>query len=69
MGAHLHRAIRFELYVQQIAFWWPIILTTMYNSDIRHPLKNAIMSYTYTVLDRFMRYAQIDTQSDPHSKK
>jgi tripeptide aminopeptidase len=26
------------------------------------------MSYTYTVLERFMRYAQIDTQSDPHSK-
>ena len=26
------------------------------------------MSYTYTVLDRFIRYAKIDTQSDPHSK-
>jgi tripeptide aminopeptidase len=26
------------------------------------------MSYTYTVLERFIRYAQIDTQSDPHSK-
>lgn len=25
------------------------------------------MSYTYTVLDRFLRYAKIDTQSDPHS--
>jgi tripeptide aminopeptidase len=26
------------------------------------------MSYTYTVLERFLRYAKIDTQSDPHSK-
>ena len=26
------------------------------------------MSYTYTVLDRFIRYVKIDTQSDPHSK-
>ncbi len=25
------------------------------------------MDYTYTVLDRFIRYAKIDTQSDPHS--
>lgn len=25
------------------------------------------MSYNYTVLDRFLRYAKIDTQSDPHS--
>lgn len=26
------------------------------------------MSYTYTALERFLRYVQIDTQSDPHSK-
>ena len=26
-----------------------------------------IMSYAYTVLDRFLSYAKIDTQSDPHS--
>lgn len=25
------------------------------------------MKYTYTVLDRFLRYVKIDTQSDPHS--
>lgn len=25
------------------------------------------MSYNYTVVDRFIRYAKIDTQSDPHS--
>lgn len=25
------------------------------------------MAYSYTVLDRFLRYVQIDTQSDPHS--
>jgi tripeptide aminopeptidase len=25
------------------------------------------MDYPYTVLDRFLRYAKIDTQSDPHS--
>ncbi len=25
------------------------------------------MNYQYTVLDRFLRYAKIDTQSDPHS--
>ncbi|MEM9023571.1 MAG: peptidase T [Bacteroidota bacterium] len=26
------------------------------------------MSYSYTVLERFLRYVQIDTQSDPHSE-
>lgn len=25
------------------------------------------MSYSYTVLERFLRYVQVDTQSDPHS--
>ena len=25
------------------------------------------MSYNYTVVDRFVRYAKIDTQSDPNS--
>lgn len=27
-----------------------------------------LQQYTYTVRDRFMRYVQIDTQSDPHSQ-
>ena len=26
-----------------------------------------LQQYSYTVRDRFMRYVQIDTQSDPHS--
>ncbi|MGB0431381.1 MAG: peptidase T, partial [Bacteroidia bacterium] len=25
------------------------------------------MKYNYTVLDRFLRYVQVDTQSDPHN--
>lgn len=26
-----------------------------------------LMNYSYTVLDRFLRYVQVDTQSDPHN--
>ena len=30
-------------------------------------LKSMLGGYTYSVVDRFMRYVQIDTQSDPQS--